>query len=200
MTAATELVRRSFLRLQAIDINEQPSAAEAAHGLALLNEVIEGFGANGIEAGTQTLVCSFTNDNDIVTVDLGTAGVSPSTAGLMIGLNVTGDGMATGARVKDVRSSRAFQVNLPPTADGGAVSLVFGLLPVPTKYEGAIVALLAVRLSEDMGLPVSPKLQMDAAAGWASMLAGYLPDRKASFDRAMAAPAGVWDRDMGWFA
>lgn len=192
MSDAAVLVTRSYRRLQAIDINEQPSESEMTHGLAVMSEMVNGWSANGVTAETFTLV------GDVVSGSALVRNLTSSARSLLIGLNVEGTGIPDGASVVEVVADRQFRLSAPATADAGAGTLTFEFLPMPVKYEGALVALLAVRLSEDVGKPVSAKLAMDAVDGWASILAGYIPDRKAAFDRALAAPAGAWDINQGW--
>lgn len=191
MADSQVIVTRAFRRLQAIDITEQPSAAEMTHGLALLSEMINGWGAKGINSAPQAVTADVVSGSDRI------RNVLPDTGELLIGVSVSGTGIPADATIRAVLTDTSFQLSTEATADAAATTLTFDFLPVPVKYEGAVVALLAVRLSEDLGLPVSAKLQMDSAEGWADILAGYLPDRKAQFDRALAAPAGIWDASTG---
>lgn len=186
MSDASVLVTRAFRRLQAIDINEQPSATEMAHALDVMGEVMNGWDAQGISTGTFSVTGDTVSGSDTI------KGVS-DVSKVMIGLNVSGTGIPADTRVKAVLSNTRFQLDDDATVGGGGVALTFDFLPMPEKYEGALVALLAVRLSEDLGLPVSAKLATDAADGWTTMLAGYIPDRKIRYDRALAVPAGYWD-------
>ncbi len=147
MTATAQtLVTRAFRRLQAIDINEQPSAAEMTHGLDLLEEIVDGFGSQGLQTATQTISGKRTADNNAV-FEVG------DISGVMIGLNVSGTGIPTGTRVKEVVSATRFKMTADATADSES-DLTLSFLPVPAGYEGALIALLAVRLSEDLGLPL----------------------------------------------
>ncbi len=187
MAEASEIVTRAFRRLQAIDINEQPSAAEMTHGLAVMSEMVNGWGRQGIVTATQTITGNVTDDNDVV------SGILPDTGNLLRGHNISGTGIAANTTIKDVLSDKSIRLSTDGTISGSAVSLTIAFLPVPASHEGAMVALLAVRLSEDLGLPVSARLDSDAREGWSDLLAAYMPDRKAKFDRALALPAGTWD-------
>lgn len=182
MAESREIVTRAFRRLQAIDINEQPSESEMTHGLAVLSEMVNGWASGGIVTETQTLECDVTSGSKIV------KGLD-STANLLVGHRISGTGIPANATIAAVLTATAFEMNVEATADGADVSLTFEFLPMPVKYEGACIALLAVRMSEDVGLPVSAKLAADADAGWHAILSGYIPDRKTTFDRALAEPA-----------
>jgi hypothetical protein len=121
----------------------------------------------------------------------------------LIGFAVSGTGIPADATIKAVLTDRSFQLNTEATASAGATALTFDFLPVPVKYEGAVVALLAMRIKGDMGISLPPDvyadLKRDADDGWNGILAGYLPDRKARFDRNIAVPAGTWDIDSDVF-
>ena len=197
MATAQQLVTRALRRLQAIDINEEPSATEMTHGLAVFSEVLNGWGAKGIPTEDQSLVGDLTSGKDIVKRmdDTGT---------LVKNLNVSGTGVPANATVKEVITNTSFQLSGNATANGAAATLTFVFLPIAVKYEGAAVALLAIRMKGDWGITLPPELALelerDATDGWASLLAGYTPDRKVQVDRALAPPAGTWDPLTDWIA
>ena len=184
MSNTQTIVTRALRRLQAIDINEQPSESEMTHAISVLSEMVNGWSSRGIPTDTQTLVGDITNGDDVV------KNVDDVTT-VVIGLAISGTGIPANAAVKAVLTPTSFQMNADATANGAGTSLTLQFLPMPAKYEGACVALLAVRLSEDLGLPVSAKLELDARDGWNAILAGYMPDRRVVFDRALARPAGT---------
>lgn len=193
MSNSAQIVTRAFRRLQAIDITEQPSAAEMTHGLDVMSEMVNGWGGKGINTATFTIEGTTVADSDRI------RDVSPDTLDIMIGHNVAGTGIPANATVTEIITDKSFKMSDDATLSGSEITVTFTFLPGPAKYEGAMVALLAVRLSEDLGLPVSAKLQMDSEEGWRDILAGYLPDRKARFDRNIAVPAGTWDIDSDVF-
>jgi len=192
MSDSADIVTRALRRLQAIDINEQPSASEMSHALNVMGEMVNGWTAKGINTTTQTLV------GDVVSGDDRVRNITTDTSSILRNLTVTGTGIPTNAIVKEVITDTVFQLSAVATANAGAATLTFAFLPIAAAYEGALVALLAVRLSEDLGLPVSAKLQMDSVEGWSDLLSGYFPDRKVKFDRSIAAPAGLWDANTDW--
>lgn len=179
MSTAQQLVTRAMRRLQAIDILSEPSAAEMTHGLAVLSEIINGWSADGIPTYGFTLTGNLTSGSKWVT------DVCPNTDRLVKLLNVSGTGVAASSVISSVDGKYCFKLSSAATADGSGVTLTFAFLPVDVRVEGAIIALLAVRLSEDLGLPVSAKLQMDADRGWAGILASMLPDRPQQLDAAI---------------
>lgn len=189
MATAQQLVTRAFRRLGAIDIAEEPSDTEMTHGLAVFSEVLNGWASLGIPTEDQTIVADVTDDDDVID------GLQDpyNTDRLGIGLNVAGTGIPASATVKDVLSRTAFKLSADPTATGSDITLTIAFLPMPVRYEGAAVALLAVRLSEDLGLPVSAKLQKDAEDGWHAILSGYLPDRLTEFDPALSNRMSSYD-------
>jgi hypothetical protein len=193
MTDSADIVTRAFRRLQAIDIMEQPSAAEMSHGLNLMGEMVNGWTARGVNTTTHTVT------GTVVDASARIREVQPDTGEILIGLNVSGTGIPANTTVKEVVTDHSFQLSADATANGSDITLTFAFLPVPAKYEGAMVALLAMRLKGDMGISlpadVYMDLKQDAVDGWADILCGYFPDRKVKFDRNIAIPAGTWDID-----
>lgn len=183
MATAEQLVTRAYRRLQAIDINEEPSDTEMSHALDVMSEMVNGWNGS-VTTQTFTVTGDLTSGDDVVrnVSDVGD---------IMIGLNVSGTGIAALTTVKEVQSGNTIRLSLAATSNLGSATLTITFLPIPAQFEGALVALLAVRLSEDIGLPVSPKLLMDSNGGWADILAGYIPDRKTVYDRGLARPANL---------
>jgi hypothetical protein len=197
MSDSAQIVTRAFRRLQAIDINEQPSAAEMTHGLAVMTEMINGWQAKGIVTQDFTLVGDVVSGSDIV------RNLTTDATKVMVNHNVSGTGIAAGTRVLQVLANRSIQLDTAATADAGAATLTFSFLTAPAQFEEGLVALLAMRLKGDMGISlpsdIYADLKTDAEDGWNGILAGYLPDRKARFDRSIAVPAGTWDIDSDVF-
>lgn len=59
-------------------------------------------------------------------------------------------------------------------------------VPIASRHEEGIVALLAVRLASDYGKQVPAKLIDDAEKGWAGLLAEYIRVPSAQFDPALS--------------
>lgn len=197
MSDANVLVTRAYRRLQAIDINEQPSEAEMSHGLAVMSEMVNGWQSKGLTTQTFTLVGDLVEDSPRV------RSLTTDAAKVMVNLNVSGTGVPDGARVKQVLTDRSLELDQDADSSQGAVTLTFAFLPMPVEHEQGLVAMLALRLKGDMGISLPADqyadLKDDAAEGWAGILASYTPDRKSRFDRNIAVPAGSWDIDSDIF-
>jgi hypothetical protein len=184
MSTAAQLVTRAYRRLQAIDINEEPSDSEMVHGLAVMSEMVNAWTVKGIPTDQQLITGDLAAGDDLV------RNVSDM-SGILIGLNVDHAAIPSGAYVKEVLTDTTFRMSQNASSGAGSAQLTITFLPMQVKYEAAAVALLAVRLSEDLGIAVTPKLLMDANDGWADILAGHIPDRRTVFDRAIAGLASV---------
>jgi hypothetical protein len=57
--------------------------------------------------------------------------------------------------------------------------------PLDAKFHGGVKAMLAVRLAEENGDDIKPKLAEDAAQGWLALQAAYISAPDASFDSGM---------------
>ncbi len=66
----------------------------------------------------------------------------------------------------------------------------------PVAYEGAVVALLALRLTDEFGIMPKPMLVADAAAGWARIAGAYVIPAPASYDTAVISTPSRGGR--GW--
>jgi hypothetical protein len=63
-------------------------------------------------------------------------------------------------------------------------------LPLATRFEHGVVAMLAVRLAESYGKTPGPILLRDAADGEESLLAAFMPVRQAKVDNALISMSG----------
>jgi hypothetical protein len=59
------------------------------------------------------------------------------------------------------------------------------VLPLDTRFEQAIVAMLAVRIAEDFGTTPGPVLMRDAADGWSALRAAYWAVPESQFENAL---------------
>lgn len=179
MATAQEIVTRAFRRLQAIDLNEQPSAPEMTNGLAALSEMVNAWAADGIPTETQSLTGTVTEDSPNIT-DLDT------TVNLAPGHNISGTGIPSGARIKSILSATSVEMTVDATASGSAVALTFALMPIDDRHQKAVVALLAVYMAGDSGYPdAPPRVVEDARDGWNAILAHYIPTPSATYDAAL---------------
>lgn len=178
MATAQEIVTRAYRRLQAIDLNEQPTAAEMTNGLAALSEMVNSWAADGIKTDSQTLTGNITSGEPYISNLDTTANLGP-------GMNISGTGIAAGARIKSVCSSSKVEMTLDATASGSP-SLTFALMPIDDRLQKAVVAMLAVYIAGDLGLPdASPRVVSDAIEGKDALLAYYLQTPKVTHDAAL---------------
>lgn len=63
---------------------------------------------------------------------------------------------------------------------------VVAALPIDDRFEQGVVAMLAVRVSEDYGKTVGQVLARDAAAGWQQIQAHYITPGTVEFDPALS--------------
>lgn len=177
MATAQELVTRAYRRLQAIDIYSEASDAEMTHGLTCLSELINGWAMPLPELAVRTLPATVVSGDATL--------VFQDTALIMPGLNVSGNGIPADAYVLSVTNGADIEISANATASAEDVDVTFTPIPFPVKHEGGVIALLAVRLAEDLGVPVLPQIQKDADAGWYALLGSYTKDTKTEFDRGL---------------
>lgn len=183
MATAQEIVTRAFRRLQAIDLNEQPTAAEMTNGLAALSEMVNAWAADGIPTETQTLTGTTTDESDVI------SGLD-TTKNLARGFNVSGTGIPATTRIEEILSDTCIRLTQDATASG-SVSLTFALMPIDDRHQKAVVALLAEYMAGDSGLPdAPPKVIRDAQDGWAAILAHYIQTPKVTHDNALVYTDG----------
>lgn len=178
MATAQEIVTRAYRRLQAIDVNEQPTAAEMTNGLAALSELVNAWAADGIKTDSQTLTGTVVSGEPYIT-DLDT------TANLGPGMNISGTGIASGARIKSVCGRSKVEMTADATISG-TPSLSFALMPIDDRLQRAVVAMLAMYMAGDMGLAdASPRVVADAIEGKDALLAYYIQTPTVCHDAAL---------------
>lgn len=62
--------------------------------------------------------------------------------------------------------------------------------PLDQRFNGALVAMLALRVAESYGKPAGPQLQRDARAGWAALQARYQPNPDIGVDLGAVVTTG----------
>lgn len=67
-------------------------------------------------------------------------------------------------------------------------------VPLPSRHEEGVVALLAVRLAPDYGMSAPDQVQIDASKGWDALLADYIRPPLSQFDSALTnmPSQGYW--------
>lgn len=71
------------------------------------------------------------------------------------------------------------------------------VLPLDKRFEQAIIALLAVRLSEDFGKTAGPVLLRDADTGWKALQGAFFAVPQSTFDRSLKWTGNY--TDYGYF-
>ena len=62
--------------------------------------------------------------------------------------------------------------------------------PLDQRFNGALVAMLAIRIAEDYGKQAGPVLTRDARLGWSSLQAKYQPNHDVHFDHGATYTSG----------
>ena len=175
MSTAQTIVTRAYRRLQAIDINGQPSDAEMTNGLLALVEMLNSWQQNCILAETLILTGTTVSGDATITA-------LATTENLSLALKVTGTGIPSGTTVKEILSDTTLELTAEATASG-TVSLTFALMPIHEMHDKAVIALLAVYMAGDAGMPdAPPRVVTDAEDGWAGILAKYLQTPTPEYD------------------
>lgn len=177
-TTASEAITRALKRASIVAAGESPSAVELADGLDALNEMLDGWSADGLATADVTLAATVTSGDDEIT-DL------ESTSDLAVGMHVTGSGIPASTKIESIDSPTQITLDQNATASGTSVSLSFTALPFDAEHTGGIIAMLAVRLCEDYGKAPGPVLLRDADRGETRLAAAFLHVPKAVFDPAL---------------
>ncbi len=177
MATAQQIVTRALRRLQAIDINEQPKASEMSHGLDLLTELINAWSMDMPALAVQSMSATLVDGDATVTVE--------DTSSLEEGINLSGTGIVDGAYVLSITNATTFEMSEDATASGEGVTISTTPIPFPVKHEKGVIALLAVRFAEDLGMPVLPMVMADSIEGMNALLADYITTPKPTYDAAL---------------
>ncbi len=177
MATAEQIVTRALKRISNVAPGESPPPADLQDGLAALNEMISSWAADGLATADQTLQASVVS-GDPALREL------ESTSKLAIGMFVNGIGIPSGAAIKSIDSSSQVTMTQPATSTG-SFSLSITALPFDASHEAGVVAMLAVRLSEDYGKTPGPVLLRDADRGEERLRAAFTYVPRASFDTAL---------------
>lgn len=193
MPTAREIVERAMKRAGVIDAGENASANDLADGLTALNEMLYGWKGDGVDIAHQGFVSSdtfvwFVPPADMKSAVLfslayqGTWNASTNSPTLATGTGTEGYlykvGTAGSTTLDDVTS---WSANDFAVFDGR--DWLKGQSSTP--YDGAVVALLAMRLCEDYGATPGPILTRDADMGWRRIQAQFVRPDVAIFDTAL---------------
>lgn len=174
-----QTITRALKRLAVLAAGESPSGDDLVDGIEALNEMVLSWAADGLAIATITLTGSLAAGSAEVG-EIDTAKVSE-------GMFVIGAGVPASTLVKTIDTRLKLTMTQTATASGAGVSLTFTAYPFDEKLEGAIVALLAMRLAEGYGKTPGPILVRDAENGMKQLQAAFLHVPEAQFD-----PGLVW--------
>lgn len=172
MATTQEIITKALRRVRVIGMLDNPPAEYSTHVLSALNGLLASWSAQGWATDNQSLSANYTNGSKVVTGLSATANRT-DTSKLVVNMYVSGTGITSGTRIQSIDSSDQITLDTAATANGTAATLNFTILPLDDSLEQALVAVLAVRISEDFGAAVGPVLARDAKHG-EDMLAGAL--------------------------
>jgi hypothetical protein len=195
MATTRSIIIRSLKRARVIDAGEGGSASadDIADGLSALNGMMALWRGEGVDIAHQTLALGdefvwFVPPaamKSAVLFDLayqGTWNASTNTPTLATGTGTSGNlykvSVAGSTVLDDVTSWSANDFAIFDGRDWlkGQSSAMF---------DDAVVAILAVRISEDYGKPVGPVLARDASRGWSMIQAQFVRPDTVIFDTAL---------------
>lgn len=183
MTTVRDIVSRALRRLAVVAADENPSALDASHGLAALNELVRSWAYDGVDV---LLQADFTlNDGFVYWVPPAALTAETIAEVLYQGTwdataNAPALASAVGTEGYVYRVATAGGTTLDGVAtwaagdyavfDGAAWSK--GL--ASGRFDGGVAAMLALRLSPDFGVDPKPMTVKDAANGWAALQAAFV--------------------------
>lgn len=184
MATAEQTVLRAYLELGAIDIDTTTATLRSAlmsHGLDMLSRMINSWVADGVDVNiaTAAITCTTAQYSKILTDMASTTAVAP-------GMQISGTGIPASTLVESIVTTTSLQMTNEATADG-TVSLTFTQIPFDERFEDAVIALLAVRLSPSTRVPVSEALARFADNGWNQIQAAFVRAPVAQFDDALTS-------------
>src|SRR5262245_9472918 len=101
-----------------------------SHGLAVMSEMVNAWHAKGVSTATFTVTGDLTSGDDLV------RNVSDM-SDILIGLNLSGTGVAGGATVKEVVTDDVLRMSQVASSGAAGSTITVEFLPMPVKYEGA---------------------------------------------------------------
>lgn len=194
MATVADIVTRALRRLRIVDATESPSAEDMALGVQALNDMLRAWAGQGVDILQQS---------EYVSTDTFVFFVPPTdaTAVLVSALSYRGTWNAS-TNSPALASSSGTQGYVYKVSTAGATTLddvtswsvnEFAVFDgaewvkarSSTRYESAVVALLAVRLADDFGSDPSAVVMSDANNGWIDIQAAYIVPAANPFDRAL---------------
>lgn len=192
MATARDIITRSLKRLRVVGIMQTPPANLLEYGLDAFNDMLAAYEADGLTTATVVITGNIANGSRTVT-DLDNETNLSTTDNLIVGMSVTGTGVAS--TIHKIIDAGEIELAEAATASTTGVSLTFSALPMDDSLTEALVAVLAVRLSEDFGRTVGPVLARDAKRGQAQIDGKYFRVVKSTFDNGLIYTSArrFWD-------
>lgn len=182
MATARDIITRSLRRLRVVGIMQEPPANLLAHGLEAFNDMLTAYEADGLTTETVVITGNIANGSRTV-ADLDNAGNLSTTDDLVVGMSVSGTGVASA--IHKIVNRGEIELTEAATASASGVTLTFTALPMDDSLTEALVSILAVRLSEDFGRTVGPVLARDAKRGQAQIDGQFFKVPKSTFETAL---------------
>ena len=178
MSSVQKIVSHAMRQIGALDLAEtEPSAIEMENAIAVLNQMVASWEADGLNIKTRTLPASFDNASLILRLE--------DTSQLAPGLNVSGTGIAS-SRIVSIDSAQRITLDVATTQAGDGVDVTFTALPFEPKFEQGVIALLGLMLAPTCGImQVPPIVEKLAASGWTALSANFMPTPAFSPDPAL---------------
>ncbi len=198
MATARNIVERALKRAALSNATENASGADLSDGLTALNEMMYGWKAVGVDIAHQELAASDTFSffvppdamKSAVLQSLsyqGTWNASTNSPALTTGNGTEGYlykvSAAGSTKLDDVTSWAAGDFAIFDGAD-------WLKSQSSAPFEGAVVALLAVRICEDYGAQPGPILMRDANNGWLNIMSKFVRPDTAIYDRVLRKMPG----------
>lgn len=162
----SKVIERALRRIGVLAANEDVSSSDEALGLEALQEIIDSM-RSGLFGRLRDVLAT-----DNLTAKVFDRVVGNKVSGIAVTLPTTEeDEVIRNGSVIEVRDLfTSVSLNYRWNGDTQRWVALTGLtassdLPIGDNFVGAIVALLAVRLSDDFGEQVSPQIMRDASAG-----------------------------------
>jgi len=216
MATVQALVTRALRRIGVVDALQSPSSEDSAAGLAALNEMIDGWAGEAVDVKHRQVFTSGFVLSDTFWMFIPPSGCSWSTVYTMTyggtwnaSTNSPTLADGTGTLGTFYRVATAGGTDLDDVTGAWVVddSLILGRLDNtsddvwlkgrhPVGYEGAVVAMLALRLTDEYGITPQPMLVADASSGWGRIAAAYVIPAPATYD---AAVVSTPNRFRNWY-
>ena len=225
MATVSQIVTRSLRRIGVVDALTTPASEDSAAGLSALNEMIDGWIASGVDVRHRQVFPTGFALSDTFWIFIppalsDAASVEAMTYGGTWNASTNSPTLTDGSGTIGTfyRVATAGGTDLEEITDAWVVGdgLIFGRVNRgwmrdldiissdqiwmkgrhPVGYEGAIVAMLGLRLCEEYGIEPKPMLANDAMGGWSRIQAAYIIPGVPVYDAGIVSTP---NRRRGWY-